>query len=314
MKKFKIAISAPYMHQEKNKIENYLKNYSWEVNWIPVDERLEENDLLKIIDQYDGLICGDDQMTPKVYDAAKNLKVVVKWGTGIDSINKDEAEKRGIVVCRTPNAFTVPVAESTIAMMLNFARNIEVNNNVMKSGNWSKPQGHTLSECTIGLLGFGDIGKAVAKRLKAFECKILVSDLLDKSFEAKELGLEFTSLDRVLAESDYISLHTDLNPQSFHLINKDTIKLMKKCPYIINTARGPLVLEDDLIWALENKLIRGAGLDVFESEPLSKESPLRHMPEVLLSSHNTNSSSHYWDFVHQNSLKMMHESLQGPHA
>ena len=309
MKKFKIAISAPYMHQEKEKVEGYLQKYQWDVHWIPVSERLEEKDLIKFIDQFDGLICGDDRLTAKVYEHAKKLKVVVKWGTGIDSINKEEAEKRNIKICRTPDAFTIPVAESTIALMLNFARNIDVNNNIMKSGQWLKPQGHTLSESTIGLIGFGNIGQAVAKRLNPFSCKILAYDIVDKKKEANKLRVEFTSLDEILKKSNYISLHADLNASSLHLINKKTISKMLMFPYLINTARGPLIQENDLIWALQNKIIKGAGLDVFENEPLSSDSALRKMTEVVLSSHNTNSSSHYWDFVHQNSLAMMDANL-----
>lgn len=310
MKKFKVAISAPYMHQEKNKIENYLKNYNWEPVWIPVKERLEEEDLIKFINQFDGIICGDDRLTANVYDHAKNLKVVVKWGTGIDSINKEEAEKRGIEVCRTPNAFTVPVAESTLALMLSFARNIQFNDRVMKSGDWAKPQGHTLSECTVGLVGFGNIGQAVAKRLLPFQCKILATDIMNKSQEAKNCGVEFVSLDEILEHCHYISLHTDLNSTSHHLINQKSISKMKLSPFIINTARGPLICEEDLILGLEQKKISGAGLDVFEVEPLETSSPLRNMPQVLLSSHNTNSSSHYWNFVHQNSLEMMDAGLR----
>ncbi len=309
MKKFKIAISAPYMHQEKEKVEGYLQKYQWDVHWIPVSERLEEKDLIKFIDQFDGLICGDDRLTAKVYEHAKKLKVVVKWGTGIDSINKEEAEKRNIKICRTPDAFTIPVAESTIALMLNFARNIDVNNNIMKSGQWLKPQGHTLSESTIGLIGFGNIGQAVAKRLNPFSCKILAYDIVDKKKEANKLRVEFTSLDEILKKSNYISLHADLNASSLHLINKKTISKMLMFPYLINTARGPLIQENDLIWALQNKIIKGAGLDVFENEPLSSDSALRKMTEVVLSSHNTNSSSYYWDYVHQNSLAMMDANL-----
>src|SRR5690606_21316961 len=128
------------------------------------------------IHEVDGIICGDDRFSTPVFEKARRLRAIVKWGTGIDSINKDEAEKFGIQVYRTPNAFTVPVAESTLALMLGLARNLIANDSLMKSGDWSKPQGHTLAESVVGLIGFGNIGQAVAKRLQAFGPKMLAFD------------------------------------------------------------------------------------------------------------------------------------------
>ncbi|MCR4286080.1 MAG: hypothetical protein NUW00_04265, partial [Candidatus Kaiserbacteria bacterium] len=173
----KILISAPYMHREKEKVMKMLENYSFEVDWIPVDERLEEEDLLPVIGKYEGILCGDDRITEKVIDAGTNLKVIVKWGTGIDSIDKVYAESKGIKVCRTPNAFTEPVADSALGLMLNEVRGIARNNTVVKSGKWDKPQGYTLQEKVIGIIGFGDTGQAIAKRLISFGPKVLVNDI-----------------------------------------------------------------------------------------------------------------------------------------
>ena len=138
MPKFKVLISAPYMHREREFVERALAPHPFEVVWPAVHERLEESDLLPIIGEFDGLLCGDDRLTPKVYDAAKKLKVIVKWGTGIDSLNAEEAKKRGIQLFRTPGAFTEPVADTTLGYILAFCRGIAANDKLIKSGRWEK--------------------------------------------------------------------------------------------------------------------------------------------------------------------------------
>lgn len=306
----KILITAPYMVREKGKILEMLKAYPFEAEWIPVDERLEEADLLPVIGGYEGILCGDDRITQKVIDAATNLKVIVKWGTGIDSINKEYAESKGIKVCRTPNAFTEPVADSALGLMLNEVRGIARNDRVVKSGKWDKPQGYMLQEKIIGIIGFGNTGRAVAKRLIPFGPKVLVNDIQTFSAELFEsFNVTNVSKEEIYETCDIIALQCDLNSTSEHLLNKDTFSKMKKRPYIINVARGPLINEDDLLTALREGLISGVGIDVFEHEPLPVDSPLRSLDTVTASCHNTNSSPSCWDKIHVNSLKMMAEAL-----
>lgn len=306
-----VLISAPYMHREKQKIEKMLKEHSFTVDWVPVEERLEEEDLLPIIGKYHGILCGDDRITPNVIDAAKNLKVIVKWGTGIDSIDKEYAEKKGIKLFRTPDAFTDPVSDSAVGLMLSYVRGFFENDAVVKSGDWDKPQGYTLSEKTIGIIGFGNIGRAVAKKLIPFGPKVYVNDIIDIDKKVlSDLHVEYADKDKIFKECDIITLHTDLNETSEFLLNKDTFKKMRKSPFVINTARGPLIKEEDLIEALNNGVISGTGIDVYEFEPLPKDSPLRKMDNVIASCHNTNSSPACWDRVHKNSLDMMKEGLE----
>lgn len=305
-----ILISAPYMHREKPKILNMLKEYDFEVDWMPVEERLEEEDLLPIIQKYDGILCGDDRITERVIDAAVNLKAIVKWGTGIDSIDKEYAESKGIPVCRTPNAFTEPVSDTALALMLAEARGLIRNDRIFKEGGWDKPQGYMLKEKTVGIIGFGDIGQAVARKLLPFGPKVLINDI--KEFDAdtlEGLGARSVSKEEIYELCDIITLHTDLNPTSKYLLDTQTFSKMKRKPYIINTARGPLIKEDDLIVALNEGLISGIGIDVFEHEPLPPHHPLRTMDNVIASCHNTNSSPLCWDNVHKNSLKMMNNAL-----
>ena len=299
------------MLREKEKITKMLENFSFDVEWIPVEERLEEKDLLPIIAKYNGILCGDDRITDKVIDTAVNLKAIVKWGTGIDSINKEYAESRGIKVLRTPNAFTEPVSDTVLAIMLNEVRGLVKNDSVVKSGKWEKPQGYMLCEKTIGIIGFGNIGQAVAKKLIPFGPKVLMNDLKSFSNDVwKSLNVSPVSKDEIYKICDIITIHCDLNPTSKYILNADSFSKMAKKPYIINTARGLLIKEKDLVFAIENGLISGAGLDVFEFEPLPLDSPLRFMDTIVASCHNSNNSPSCWDRVHRNSLEMMSEGLK----
>ncbi|MBT4207189.1 phosphoglycerate dehydrogenase [Candidatus Woesearchaeota archaeon] len=308
--KHKILISAPYMHAEKEKIEKMLESYSFDVDWAPVEERLEESNLLPIISKYEGILCGDDRITDKVIDAATELKAIVKWGTGIDSIDKGYAESKGIKVFRTPGAFSEPVSDTTLALMLSEVRGLSKNDSIVKSGRWEKPQGYMLREKTVGIIGFGDVGQAVAKKLIPFGVRVLVNDV--RKFDEETLrsfNVSQVSKDEIYKTCDIISIHCDLNPTSKYVLNTDSFSKMEKQPYIINTARGPLIKEGDLVVALNKGLVSGVGIDVFEHEPLPKDSPLRSLDTVVASCHNSNSSPLCWDAVHKNSLKMMSEGL-----
>jgi len=302
---YKVIISAPYMQKEIDRFEQELKDKNIDIFLPEVKERLEEDDLLKIIEDIHGIICGDDRITEKVIDKAKKLKVIVKWGTGIDSINKKYAESRGIKVFNTPNAFTEPVSDTVIGFMLCFARNILVSDKMMKQGKWEKIKGFTLQEKTLGIIGVGNIGRRVAEKAKVFGMKIIGNDIR----KIEDPPCKMVSLNELLKQSDFVSINCDLNETSHHLINMEKLKLMKKDAIIINTARGPIIKEEDLILALKNKIIAGAGLDVFEFEPLPEDSPLRKMNNVILSPHNSNSSSFFWNRVHRNSLNMLYKGL-----
>ncbi len=306
----KVLITAPYMFTERKKIERLVSNLPLEFTWKKVEERLEEKDLLLIIGDYDGIICGDDEFTRYVYEKAKNLKVIVKWGTGIDSLNKEIADNYGIKIFRTLKVFNDPVADTTMTYILNFCRKIIENDDILKNGGWSKPGGYSLAEKTVGIIGFGEIGYAVGKRLKGFDTRVMVNDIKEeRKKSALQLDVEFVSKEDIYQNCDIISLHCDLNSTSYQLLNFNTFQKMEKKPYIINTARGGLIVEEDLIEALNARQIVGAALDVFEEEPLPLNSPLRKMKNVLLSAHNSNSSPACWNKVHINSIEMLKKGL-----
>lgn len=307
---YKVLISAPYLQPFIERFRPFFESNDIEIVVPEVNERLEEEDLFKYIDEIDGIICGDDRITAKVLDRANKLKVVSKWGTGIDSIDKSECEKRGIAVRNTENAFTIPVSDSVLGYILNFARNISSMDSAMKNGEWKKIDGHALHEATLGVIGVGNVGESVLRKASAFGMTLLGCD--QKKIPTDliiELNIGEVSLEELLKRSDYVSINCDLNPTSFHLMNDLTFSLMKSNAILINTARGPIVDEIALVAALENNIIKGAGLDVFEEEPLPLDSPLMKMDNVLIAPHNTNSSRFAWENVHISTINNFMESM-----
>ena len=309
-----ILFSAPYMIPSLERFKSVFEKHRIELIVPEVRERLEEADLLKYAGQFDGTICGDDCYTERVLEAcAPRLKIISKWGTGIDSIDSEAASRLGIKVARTLNAFTTPVADTVLGYLLAFVRRELWMDQAMKRGEWKKIPGKTLSECTLGVIGIGNIGKAVTRRARAFGMKVLGNDIIeiDHVF-ITETGIEMTNLERLLSNSDFVSVNCDLNPSSRHLINAKTLALMKPEAVLINAARGPIVDEKALIEALQAKRLAGAALDVFEVEPLPSESPLLKMDNVMLAPHNANSSPAAWERVHWNTIRNLLDGLGIP--
>jgi D-3-phosphoglycerate dehydrogenase / 2-oxoglutarate reductase len=291
-----------------------FERYNLELIVPQVEERLEEGQLLAYAGQYDGTICGDDRYTARVLQAcAPRLKVIAKWGTGIDSIDAEAAARLGIQVCRTPNAFTMPVADSVLGYILSFARHLPWMDRAVKAGRWEKIPGRTLSECTLGVVGVGNCGKAVLRRAQAFGMELLGNDIVEIAPDfLREQRLEMTSLDELLRRSDFVSLNCDLNPTSIHLIDAHRLAQMKPGAVLINLSRGPVVDEGALVKALQRGAIAGAALDVYESEPLPSDSPLRRMDNVMLAPHNANSSPFAWNRVHWNTIRNLLAGLGLP--
>lgn len=307
----KVLLTAPYMVPLVDRFRPVFDKYSIDLIVPDVHERMEEADLLKYAGQFDGAICGDDRFTARVIEAClPRLKVISKWGTGIDSIDAEACSRYSIKLCRTLNAFTLPVADTVLGYILAFARRQPWMDREMKSGKWEKMLGKSLSECTLGVIGVGNIGKAITRRARAFGMKVYGTDILaiDHAF-VTETGIKMTNLQSLLSNSDFVSINCDLNPTSYHLINGNSLALMKSNAVLINTARGPIVEEKALIEALQAKRLEGAALDVFEQEPLPLESPLRKMDNVMLAPHNSNSSPAAWESVHWNTIKNLLEGL-----
>jgi len=309
--KYTVLLTAPYMIPFVDRFKPVFDQYDIELIIPDVNERMEETDLFQYAGQFDGAICGDDRYTERVIAAcAPRLKVISKWGTGIDSIDASACSHYEIKIGRTLNAFTLAVADSVLAYILAFARHQPWMDRAMKSGRWEKLPGRSLSECALGVIGVGNIGKAVTRRARAFDMKVLGNDIvnIDPMF-ITDTGIEMTNLQSLLSNSDFVSINCDLNPTSYHLMNSDTFALMKSNAVLINTARGPIVDEKALIAALQSGQLAGAALDVFEHEPLPLESPLLKMDNVMLAPHNSNSSPAAWERVHWNTIRNLLDGL-----
>ncbi len=307
-----VLFSAPYMLPFLDRFGPVFKRYGIDLI-IPgeVRERLEEADILKYAGQFDGAICGDDRYTSRVLEScAPRLKAISKWGTGVDSIDGEACQRLGIQLGRTPNAFTLPVADTVMGYILSFSRRLPWMDKAMKSGVWDKIPGKALHEQALGIIGVGTIGKTLARCARVFGMKLLGTDIveIDHVFIA-ETGLQMTDLATLLTQADYISLNCDLNPTSHHLINARTLAHVKPTAVLINSARGPIVKEPDLIAALQAGKLGGAALDVFEFEPLPHDSPLMTMDNVMLAPHNANSSPAAWERVHWNTIKNLLDGL-----
>lgn len=309
-----VLLSAPYMLPYVERFRPVFLHYGLDLIIPQVQERLTQNELVVYVNQFDATLCGDDQYTKSVLDAcAVRLKVISKWGTGLDSIDRDEAAKLGIKVFNTPNAFTLPVADSVMGYILAFARQLSWMDKAMKGGKWKKIPGRSLSECTLGVVGVGNVGKAVLRRARAFGMKLLGNDIVPIAPDfLVENGVEMTTLTDLVKRSDFISINCDLNTGSFHLINESMLKLVKHGAVLINTARGRIVDEFALIDALQSGQLGGAGLDVYETEPMMSNNALLKMDNVLLAPHNANSSPSAWERVHWSSIRNLLDGLGIP--
>jgi D-3-phosphoglycerate dehydrogenase len=309
--RWKVLVSAPYMQPVIDRFRPLFEEHDIELVIPPVRERLSENELLEWIGDIDGVISGDDRFTEKVLRSAPRLKVISKWGTGIDSIDLEACERHGIVVRNTPGAFNMPVADTVLGYILCFARQLLNLDRDIRAGRWVKRTSISLRECTLGVIGVGNVGKTVVRRAIAFGMPVLGNDIVEMPPEfVAETGIEMTSKDDLLRRADFVSLNCTLNPTSFHIIGQRELSLMKPAAYLINAARGPLIDEPALVKALQEKRIAGAALDVFEVEPLPENSPLRRMDNVLLAPHNSNSSPEAWERVHDNTVYNLLEVLE----
>jgi D-3-phosphoglycerate dehydrogenase len=309
--KQRVLVTAPYMQPVLDRFRPQFEAQGIEVEGLVVEERLGEEALLALVPEFDGVICGDDQFTDRVLAAAPRLRVIAKWGTGIDSIDTHACAVRGVQVRNTPGAFTEPVADSVLGYILAFARRHPWMNQAMKEGVWNKIPGHSLSERTLGIVGIGAIGQAVARRARAFGMVVLGNDIRAVPAEfQRETGVTMVDKAALYAESDYLSVNCDLNPTSRHLLGRAAFAAMRKDAILINTARGGIVDEAALIEALRLGEIGGAALDVFEKEPLPPGSPLREMDNVMLAPHNSNSSPAAWEQVHQSTVAQLLEVLR----
>ncbi len=305
-----VLITAPYILPEIDRFRPIFTERGIALLIPRVNERMEEADLLPLVGDIDGTICGDDRYTARVLDAAPKLRVIAKWGTGIDSIDREACAARGVAVLNTPNAFSEPVADSALGYMLCFARRLPWMDRTLRETGWRKIPSVSLGECILGIIGVGNVGRAVARRATAFGMRLLGCDPVEPPTDLlAAVGMTMVDLPTLLEQSDFISINCDLNPTSLHLINEAALARVKPDAVLINTARGPVIDEPALVAALQASRLAGAALDVFEDEPLPDDSPLRTMEQVMLAPHNANSSPVAWERVHKNTIRNLLRGL-----
>ena len=258
-----------------------------EIERSPYDRAMNEEELLKVIGDIDGLIVGSDKINRKIIAHSKNLKVIAKHGVGIDNIDLKAATDNNIVVAYAHHANAESVADFTIGLILSIARHVPQAHFSIKRGMWegTKFIGTEVYGKTIGIIGLGAIGERVAKRARGFDMRILAYDPYVSYERTKEIPAKLVNFDMLLKKSDFITLHVALTDETRGMIGEKEFALMKKTAYFINTARGPIVDEAALYKALSEKKIAGAAIDVFSKEPPSADSPLFRLDNVVLSPH-----------------------------
>jgi len=269
-----------------------LKKY-FQTNMNSGVDVLGREKLFENVRGVNALICMlGDKIDSEVMDAAgPNLKVISCYSVGHDHVDIYEATKRKIAVTNTPNVLANTTADLTFSLILTAARNIVNADRYVRYGNWKfgwTPDlflGYDVYESTLGIIGLGEIGTLLAKRARGFDMEVIYYSKTRKHKIESELDITYVSLEELLQRSDFVSIHASLNKDSFHMIDESKFKLMKKTAFIINTSRGKVINEQHLISALEDKVIAGAALDVYEIEPISKSNPLTQMSQTILLPH-----------------------------
>ncbi len=290
--KRKVLVSQPWPTSyvtEYESLVSALEQKGFEVLLHPKQLDLTEEDVLAFPNDLYAVVCGSDRWTARAMDRIPSLKVISRIGIGYDSVDMAAATQRGIAVCNTPGVHSETVAEAVLAMMLAVSRQIVQGDRLVRTG-WAKVIGPGLFRKTLGIIGLGAIGKLLVKLVAGFGMRIVAFDKYRDEAFAQQHGVAYLSLDELLEESDFISIHTSLSNETRGMIGPREFDRMKPLCVLINCARGGIVDEDALCDALRSKTIFGAGLDVFEKEPLPADSPLLALPNLLVMPHNAGTS------------------------
>jgi D-3-phosphoglycerate dehydrogenase len=279
----KVVVSAVAFSKNKELVQALLSHFPDAVINLE-GKRYINSELIEYYKEADAIITGLEKIDDYVLSKLPKLKLIAKYGVGLDNIDLEACKKRNVAIGWTGGVNKHSVAEMALGFMLMLSRNLFITANQLKAGTWNKSGGFSLESRTIGIIGIGHIGKELIQMLKPFNCKILVNDILDLNDFVKENNVELVTKDYLYQQSDIISVHTPLNDTTKNMINKETILQMKQSVYLINTARGGIINEEDLKWALSNNRIGGAALDVFNIEP-PEDMELMSYPNLIATPH-----------------------------
>lgn len=255
---------------------------------VDVRDKISHEELLDVISEYDALLIRSaSKVTADVIEKAANLKIIGRAGVGVDNIDIPAATARGIIVINSPGGNTIAATEHTMAMMLSMSRNIPIANETMQKGEWNRKKyvGVELKGKTLGVIGMGRIGSGVAKRCMAFDMDVIAYDPYINEERAKAMGVKVGTLDDVITQADFITVHMPLTPDTKGMISMEQMKKMKKGVRLVNCARGGIIDEADLAQAVKDGIVAGAAIDVFTSEPIPADHPLLNVPGIVVTPH-----------------------------
>ena len=298
-------------------LKELKKKYQIEIHTgkIPIPKNILKNKI-KVVE---GLICFPyDKIDSEIIDLGENLKVISTFSVGFDHIDINHAKKKKIRVGYTPKVLTDATADLAFALMIDLVRRVSEGDRIIRNGKWRQIYGANdyvgmdLQGKTLGILGMGRIGSTLAKRAKAFDMKIIYHNRshVSKSRE-KSLGVKYVSLNKLITQSDVISIHVPHTPETDQMFNNKIFKKMKNSSFLINTARGKIVNENDLSIALKKGIIAGAGIDVFESEPIGKNHPFTKIPNIVLAPHIGSSSKETREMMARITVKNLNLGING---
>ncbi|WP_320820886.1 phosphoglycerate dehydrogenase [Thalassolituus sp.] len=286
----KVMVTCPPMLGMKEQFIPLFEKQGIEVFCPNVTQTLSEEELIELVPKFDGWIIGDDPATRKVFEAGKagNLKAAVKWGIGVDNVDFQACKDLNIPITNTPGMFGAEVADVALGYLLGAARETFYIDREIRNGSWPKNRGMSLVGKTVGVIGYGDIGRNTVSRAKAFGLKTVV---YDPGVNSVDSGSELCIWPADVDQCDFLIFTCSLNATNRHMLDKCVLDECKEGVIVINVARGPLICEEDLIAALKSGKVKSAALDVFELEPLPRYSYLREHPLCILGSHNSSNTT-----------------------
>lgn len=285
LKECRLLVTPTSYGKNDSRLKTELEAQVGEVIYNPTGRPLTSAEVAQLLPGIDGYIAGLDGIDANALKTADRLKVIARYGVGLDNVDLAAAREKGIVVTNTPGANSVSVAELAIGLLLALARQIPEAVNAVHQGKWPRYSGVSLEGKTVGILGLGAIGKQLARRLTGFDCKILAFDPFADTAFAKDNNIELVTMEEVIEKADFVSLHLPLLPETSGIVNDNFLNKMKKGSFLINTSRGEAVDEDALLKALQSGHLKGAGLDAFTLEPPDPKNPLLALPQVIATPH-----------------------------
>ena len=273
-------------------------------------QHLEGDALVVALDGCVGVVAGDDKFTADVQDRLPNLRVISKWGIGVDGIDRTHAATRGTVVTNTPGAFDDEVADVTMAYTVMLLRRLHVIHEGVRDGGWPKPAGHSLGGLRMGVIGLGGIGRAVVRRSVVAGMEVVGCDPSTESRAAAVAdGATIVEIDKLMSTSDVVSVNCPLTPRTHHLVNADRLASMRAGGYLVNTGRGDVVDTAALADSLRSGHLAGAAVDVLEEEPPASDNPIRGIETVIFGSHNASNTLEASARVHRLSIENLARGL-----